>query len=97
MPTNRDHVRPVAEVPTERGRRREHLTACLQELFGDLTSRLAAADHQHGPSWKDLGIAIAVDVDLEKLDRDRRRGFRSMRALVRPRRDHDRSSDDVPR
>jgi hypothetical protein len=62
--------------------REEDLTARLVKVLGDLTTRLAAADHENAPGRKRRGIAVLLDVDLQQVRGQRGRAGRPVRTLV---------------
>jgi hypothetical protein len=52
------------------------------KVLGDLTARLAAADHDNAPGRKRRGVAVLLDVDLQQVRGQRGRAGRPARTLV---------------
>jgi predicted TIM-barrel fold metal-dependent hydrolase len=67
--------------------REEDAAAGAMQLFGDLRTRSAGADHQHRARWKLAGVSVAAGVDLKYLVFAQQ--IRHQGALIRAGRDHD--------
>ncbi|KQU74101.1 hypothetical protein ASD00_12110 [Ensifer sp. Root31] len=77
-----DVATPVAprEPPDTTGRK-EDLSARFRQFLGDLSTRLAASDHQYRSIWQISSAAVAGSVDLMESRRQRGRPDRAHRAI----------------
>src|SRR5438128_2948869 len=73
---------PARRPPRPAAGEEDVATGFLQ-LFRDLATRLATADHQYGAGRKLRWVAVVLDVDLQEVGGKRGRSGRSMRALIR--------------